>query len=245
MFDHSTSELHKNPTFLRRVYIDIDNDLAEMARCWTTCVSNIIFCRDCHRRNIWRNEHTSEYKSKRQPKENFNPHMFSILSQYCKDKRIQEMFVEHMEADDLIALTKKKLRDIGFSAPIIIITNDNDYLQLLDENTHAYNMNMENNNLRQRSAGSPDIDLRIKILMGDRSDNIPPVKQHMGPKKAMKLARLADEQLYEYLAKHGCREAFDNNARLIDFNHIRQDMKHAYQEQIHLDLLSPAYPSVY
>lgn len=233
---YNTEELHKVTSFLRRVYIDIDTDIAEMLRSWHTNTANIIFCKDCSRKSIWRNEHTENYKSTRPTKMLFNPHMFSIVSQYCKDRRIQEMYMDKLEADDIIALTKQKLRNGGYTQQIIIVTNDNDYLQLLDENTHAYNMNMENNNLRQRSIGSAKMDLCMKILMGDRSDNIPPVKHHMGPKKAMKLAKLPDTDLEAYLAKHGCKEAYERNMRLIDFNYIRPDLKQLYHESIHLKL---------
>lgn len=239
---YSPDELHTIPSFVQRVYHDIDLDIAEMLRSWKSVISNVIFCKDCSRRSIWRNEHLETYKNNRPKKTIFNPHMFSIVSQYCKDRRIQEMFLEKTEADDLIALTKRKLRSIGFEAPIIILTNDNDYLQLLDDNTHAYNMNYENNNLRERSAGSAKIDLRIKILMGDRSDNIPAVKHHMGPKKALKLAKLPDEELYQYLTKHGCRDIFDKNTQLIDFNCIRPDIQQNYQSMIEFQLRTPVYP---
>lgn len=236
-----TSELHTLPTFLKRIYYDIDSDISELLRAWKTVSSNIIFCKDCSRKNIWRNDHTVNYKASRPKKNVFNPHMFSLISQYCKDRRIQEMSLDKTEADDLIALTKKKLRENGFTPPIIIMTNDNDYLQLLDDNTHAYNMNYENNNLRARSAGSAKIDLRMKILMGDRSDNIPPVKQHMGPKKALRLATMTDQELYNYLAKHGCRETFDKNTQLIDFNYIRDDIRKNYDSSIKFEFNKPSY----
>lgn len=234
-------ELHTHTPFLRRVYADIDSDIAEMIRCWKSNISNIIFCKDCSRRSIWRNEHIDHYKSKRPKRHTFNTHMFSIVSQYCKDRCIQEMALDKTEADDLIALTKRKLRTMGFKSPIIILTNDNDYLQLLDDTTHAYNMNYENNNLRERSHGSAKIDLRIKILMGDRSDNIPAIKHHLGPKKALKLAQLPEEELYQYLSKHGCREAYDRNTKLIDFNCIREDIQSHYHSSIDFHLRAPIY----
>jgi 5'-3' exonuclease len=239
---YAPSELHTIPSFVNRIYHEMDSDIAEMLRSWKSVVSNVIFCKDCSRRSIWRNEHSENYKSNRPKKTMFNPHMFSIVSQYCKDRRIQEMFLDKTEADDLIALTKRKLRDIGFTSPIIILTNDNDYLQLLDDNTHAYNMNYENNNLRERSAGSAKIDLRMKILMGDRSDNIPAVKHHLGPKKAMKLAKLSEEELYQYLSKHGCRDNYERNAQLIDFNCIRYDIQQLYFNTIEFYLRYPLYP---
>jgi 5'-3' exonuclease len=132
-----TESLCDIPYFLKQVYHDMNADFSEMLRAWRTVSSNLIFCKDCSRASIWRNDHTTQYKSNRPQKNLFNPEMFSLVSQYCKDRRFQEMAVAQLEADDLVALTKKQLRDAGFKSPIILITNDNDYLQLLDDQTHA------------------------------------------------------------------------------------------------------------
>lgn len=149
--------------------------------------------------------------------------------------------MEKMEADDIIALTKKRLRTMDFYSDIIIITNDNDYLQLLDEQTHAYNMNHDRNNLRLRSAGSPDKDLLIKILMGDRSDNIPPVRPHLGPKKALRLAMLPHDELNRYLERHNCKEAFERNRRLVDLHAIRDDIQDVYHKNIDITVTIPTF----
>jgi 5'-3' exonuclease len=233
--------LHESPYFLKRVYYDMNADLCEMIRAWRTVVSNIIFCRDCSRATIWRNDHITEYKTHRPMKGTFNPQMFSVVSQYCKDRRIQEMAVERLEADDIIALTKKRLRASGFQAPIIIITNDNDYLQLLDEHTHAFNMNPSHNNLRERSLGDPKLDLRVKLIMGDRSDNIPPIQPNIGPKKALKLAQMSDAEFQDFLEKNHCRDAYSHNSQLIDMDAIRADLKESYDESVQIQLFYPKY----
>ena len=54
---------------------------------------------------------------------------------------------------------------------ILIVTNDYDYLQLLDDKIHIYNL--KNKNLREKSLGSKKLDLGVKIIVGDNSDNIP------------------------------------------------------------------------
>lgn len=234
-------ELHLSPRFLHHVYQDIDNDILEMRNHWQTTHANIIFCRDCSRRTIWRNDHTENYKTQRPVKELFNPNMFSILTQYCKDRRYQELYMDKMEADDIISLTKTRLRTMGFYSDIIIITNDNDYLQLLDDQTHAYNMNHDRNNLRLRSAGSPEKDLLVKILMGDRSDNIPPVRPHLGPKKALKLAMLPGDELDRYLERHNCKDAFERNRRLVDLQAIREDIQDVYHKNIDITVTIPMF----
>lgn len=236
-----SSQIHESSYFLKRVYYDMNADLCDMIRCWRTVVSNIVFCRDCSRASVWRNDHIGNYKTQRPMKGAFNPQMFSIVSQYCKDRRIQEIFVPRLEADDIIALTKKRLRASGFQSPIIIITNDNDYLQLLDDQTHAYNMNPDHNNLRERSLGDPKLDLRVKLIMGDRSDNIPPIQPNIGPKKALKLAQLPEAEFQAFLDKHQCAAAYYQNCQMINMDAIRTDLQIAYDETIQLNLFYPKY----
>ena len=55
----------------------------------------------------------------------------------------------------------------------IIITGDNDYLQLLDDTTEIYDL--KDKSLRDKSLGSNDKDLLFKVLGGDPSDNIPSI----------------------------------------------------------------------
>ena len=67
---------------------------------------------------------------------------------------------------------------------ILIVTNDYDYLQLLDDKIHIYNL--KNKNLREKSLGSRKLDLGVKIIVGDNSDNIPKCFPKCGQKTAIK-----------------------------------------------------------
>jgi 5'-3' exonuclease len=237
-----TDTLHENAHFLKRLYQDMDNDICQMLRYWKTVPNNLFFCRDCARRTIWRNDHIDAYKTQRPTKRLFNPCMFSVISQYCKDRCIQVIGLDRLEADDLIALTKRKLREMNYKADIIMITNDNDYLQLLDERTHAFNMNSHKNDLRLRSCGDSKMDLRIKVIMGDRSDNIPPIQPNIGPKKAMKLAQLPEQDFHRFLVQHNCHDAYERNRRMVDFNAIDEFLVQEYERSIGIELYTPRFP---
>lgn len=229
---YKTHELHESRGFIQSIYHDMDTDIHAMLSHWRTTPSNVLFCRDCPRRSIWRNEHISDYKGKRAHKSTFNPNMFDSHRSYCLQRQLNMIEFPRMEADDIVALTKDKLRSAGFEKDIIIITNDNDYLQLLDARTHAYNMNERNNNLRLRGTGDPSVDLRMKIIMGDKSDNIPPIRSHIGAKKAQKLASLPSQDLQDYLVQNNCAAAFERNQRLIDFSFICPSLKDSFMKTL-------------
>ena len=53
---------------------------------------------------------------------------------------------------------------------IYIITNDHDYLQLINANTTI--INLKNKKLNDKSCGNPKHDLLLKIICGDPADNI-------------------------------------------------------------------------
>ena len=92
---------------------------------------------------------------------------------------------------------------------VIIIANDHDYLPLLDSpNVRLLNLKSKNNELclpvntvTDRQMTGEEY-LQFKILVGDKSDNIPSVFKRCGKKTAMKL--VADPtKLQERLDKEG------------------------------------------
>lgn len=108
-------------------------------------------------------------------------------------------------------------RDIPVLPPrIVIVTNDNDFLQLSTPLTKIVNMKKEDILLRK----DPNLDVGelvfCKALMGDKSDNIPPAVKRCGIKTAMKIVKdpmkLAKE-VYQ-------NEKFAINYWLIDLKKI-------------------------
>lgn len=192
--------------------------------------SIVIFGKDCRRYNIWRNKYYEDYKKTRDDNNrNFNRDIF--LYTYYKivpelqEKGIKFVSIDNAEGDDIIAILKKTIRERYNTLPIYIITNDHDYLQLIDDNTFIYNL--KSYDLRNKSKGSKDIDLKLKILKGDISDNI------VGINKSMKIT---EKKLMEYIKdcdkldkllndNPNLKKIYDRNELLINFDKIPDDIQ--------------------
>lgn len=188
----------------------------------------IIFARDCRRSDIWRNKFYEEYKQTRDDKNrSFNPNIFI----YTYDNIVPDLIklnmkifeVENAEGDDIIAVLKKKIRTKYEDIPIYIITNDHDYLQLFDNNTYIYNL--QGLNLRTKSRGE-EIDLKLKILQGDTSDNISSIfTKRTTINKILELIK-DNEKLEKFLEENEeCKKLYNRNKLLIDFNMIPDNIK--------------------
>lgn len=215
--DYTT--IHDDDTFITAFQKHVQQDLDKLCKKWKT--SQVIFCCDCSRENIWRNEHTGAYKQTRVTNPTFNGNIFVKFFEYIERcGKYPLVMIERLEADDVVYLMKGALQTAGYTGSIIVITNDNDYLQLLDTQTRLFNMNPKKNDLSERSCGDPRMDLRIKMIMGDKVDNIPAMHGGIGPKIAKKLAQLDEPAFEKYLQQKNCKEAFLRNKKVIDFSEI-------------------------
>jgi 5'-3' exonuclease len=192
---------------------------------------NIIFAKDCSRKNIWRNQHHGNYKAGRDDKlKNFKVEIFNhvynnILPNLVEtNSNIQILYTETAEADDIIGVLKNKIRIENPLLNIFIIANDHDFLQLLDDNT--YLINLKGYDLKKKSVGNPSQDLLLKIIKGDVSDNIDSIfGRKVTDKFAMKYV-LDDELLNSFLEKNEeAKKKFENNKLLIDFTQIPETLK--------------------
>jgi len=229
--DIDYSAIHEDPIFMEAFRKHVLQDFKKMCKQWDSSLNNMVLCCDCMRGQIWRNEFHDNYKGLRVQSTSFNPHIFTKFYEYIEEKTpewgLHQLAYDKLEADDIVYLVKTKLGD---TTNVVIITNDNDYLQLLDGNTRIYNMNGAGMDLSKRSCGDPAKDLKIKLIMGDKSDNIASIHSGIGPKTAMKLASLSDEEFNAYLDKRNCKEIYLNNKRLMDFNEIPRELCNAFQE---------------
>jgi 5'-3' exonuclease len=86
--------------------------------------------------------------------------------------------------------------------------------------------------LNERIPYEPDVYLQYKIIIGDVSDNIPPIMKKCGPKTAEKLAQNAEE-LAKIFDKHpDAKTQYDLNRRLIDFSFIDEEAKQNFLKNI-------------
>lgn len=225
--------LMQNPEFLEAFTNQAYKEVTRLIRQWGSCPENVVFCCDCPRANIWRmGLADAAYKGTREAPANFAPGIFSHFFDRLNNGDItgKRSYVDGLEADDVVYGWVRALRSESHSefadVPIYCISNDNDYLQLRRfDNVHVYNLG--DKNLADRSCGCPEKDLLVKVLCGDKSDNIPPCAAGVGPKTALKLAGMSAEDREAWLRKKGGDAAVamaEANRRLIDFRCIPEGL---------------------
>ena len=176
----------------------------------------IIFGKDCRRKDIWRNEIYPDYKKSRKE----NNEVGDFFMYVYKNIINNYTYIDNnkCEADDVIGILTKELYK---NNTIYIITGDYDYLQLLyNDNVQIFNMKFKN--LREKSCGNSSHDLMLKILMGDKSDNIYPIHKKLGPKTAMKYIESPDILLRKR-EDNEIEIKYKLNKKLIDMNEIPEN----------------------
>ena len=225
-----------NTPFIEAFKKHVYQDFKKLCKQWKTQLSNIILCYDCSRDRIWRNDHHDNYKGHRLQSVMFHPGIFLKFYETIEanpEWGIHTLEYDRLEADDIVYLVKQKLN----THYTIIVTNDNDYLQMIDSNTLIHNMTGKGLNLIKRSCGDPQKDLKIKMIMGDKSDNIEPIHSGIGPKTAVKLVDLSNEDFETYLDKHECRAIYEKNKKLIDFTEIPKEYSEGFQQTYQLTFI--------
>jgi 5'-3' exonuclease len=210
--EYTTDEFNK--AFIKHVEVDFDKFQKKLK----TDINNIILCMDCPRSEIWRNEIYEGYKATRIQKESFNNDVFNIFNDFIKKIKISQISFDHLEADDIVYLIQSKIKELHSKQQIIIITNDNDYLQLLNKHTKIINMQFKDISLR--GTLNPEIDLLIKIIYGDKSDNIIKIQSGITKDKATKIALMNDDDRNKYLIENNILDKYELNRKLIAFENI-------------------------
>ena len=150
-----------------------------------------------------------------------------------KDSGI-ELQLKHpsLEADDIIAITKNYIRKTYPDAYIWIITSDMDYLQLAEQDkVMLFDMNFKELT-KKYSFNDPEKDLFYKIVMGDKSDNIPPIFPKCGIKTADKLYNDKNELLKKIKENQKIKKQFDFNEKIIDFKNIPQEYIDEFSKEL-------------
>jgi len=197
----------------------------------------VIFAID-HKHN-WRKEIYKDYKGQRKEArrkssidfEKFYPVMDSFLTDFKKVfGNIYSIKNEGCEADDIIAvLCREKMMNMKK----IIITTDNDMIQLLKiPKVKIYNP------VKKKFIESinPQMDLEVKILTGDTSDNIPQIKSRVGKATAEKWIK---NGLDNYLEEDDVRKKYELNRTLIDFDFIPLYIRQVISKQFDTYQIKP------
>jgi 5'-3' exonuclease len=175
--------------------------------------------KDCKREDIWRREWFPEYKANRLNKNLQVGGFFEILYNEIftlTNPAIQGILeYPRLEADDCIALCTKHLHKEHPETEIYIVTSDRDYLQLVvSPKIHLYDLSYRKLTEMKGSSGNAECDLFCKIVMGDKSDNIPSIFPKCGPKTALKYFQ--DRTLFEArMKKENAYEKYALNQKII------------------------------
>jgi 5'-3' exonuclease len=240
--DEPITNLEENPEFVQKFKTLIQDKLKEIPKkigiSKKTPVKYIIG-QDCKRENIWRNNLYSQYKGTRGDYSDAKVHpgpFFKIVYQEQLFQNITNLDINvirniSLEADDCLAIASKYLIHQNPQNKVYIITSDTDYLQLIQPNISLYNLKYKQVNTEKNSLGCPKKDLLYKIIIGDKSDNIPSVFPKCGPKKTLNYVN--DVDTFESdLIKYNAFEQYKLNRRLIDFTQIPELLKEDVIEQL-------------
>ncbi len=198
----------------------------------------IIVGKDCPRKDIWRMKYLSSYKANRVYDDSFLGGPFFEMA-YSDDLFIKGgankiMKYPTLEADDCLAIITEKIKTTFPQGKITIITSDMDYLQLACENVEIYDLKYKKLTERKSSYNNAEKDLFVKILTGDKSDNIKGVFKKCGPKTACKY--FDNKELFEEKLKsvEGAMEIYELNKKIIDFKGIPEELVKNFLEKYNI-----------
>lgn len=182
------------------------------------CPEKIICCMD---NTSWRKDVSESYKENRKAFRAKSIVDFDVffpisnkLIEALKDcaPNIQFLDVPKCEADDLIAVITRSNPDWD----IINISTDHDFYQLYKfPNYKQYDGMMHN----YVEVLNPEHELMKKIILGDKSDNIPKLKARVGK---VTVAKIIDAGVDQWLEENNLKEKFMENFKLISFDCIPQ-----------------------
>ena len=210
----------ENPVFVEKYRKLFREKLREIPKLLGMPDAIIVVAKDCTYDDIWRVQHFSDYKVKRDNGKlegpffdlTFREQLFetSFSDNCCKI--IQH---KHLEADDCIAVFIRTVSEVE-DARFVVIANDRDFLQLAIKNPKV-----EIRDAKLKPLVPQPHSLFVKIVTGDTSDNIPAIFSRCGEKTALKYFHDREEFL-KRLEKDKAQEKYELNMLLIDFDFIPQ-----------------------
>lgn len=194
----------------------------------------VVFALD--EKNTWRKEFSKEYKAQRagnRAKSDvdfaaFFPKMQEFFTDFQNTfQNILFLKVDRCEGDDLIAvITELETKRKNY---VTSVSTDQDLNQLFKYKTY----NQWNPQTKKYfSVSDPKLLLQIKIITGDKSDNISGIKSGIGPGKALKLLngefvenKIKFDGLHSFIKYNNLEEKYEHNKLIIDFEYIPNDIR--------------------
>ena len=231
--EEPAENLHENDEFttkFRSVFVSKFEEIPKKLKLPKDADITFVVGRDCPRENIWRSHLYSPYKGTRRDystsKLNPGPFFKMVYDENLFEQTNFDEFVvlqhEYLEADDSLAITtkciRKNMKDKEYH--IYIIASDTDYLQLCEDDVSLRTLAYKDVRTPKNSYFNPTKDLLYKIIIGDKSDNIPPIFKKQCKKKAKEYCE--DPELFsDHAAKdEDIANHFIINQFLIDFEKI-------------------------
>jgi len=226
----------ENKVFMKHFDDTYMKNLIKFKNMYNIPFENMIIVRDCPRETIWRmnlypeykanRKNTCNYKNKKYNIGNIFKHIYNNLYPILeKQYGFRIVKIDNAEADDIIAVLATKIREIDKSRLLVIISNDNDYLQLVNEKTLIWSL--QHKLLNTKVETTADEILLKKVLKGDDSDNIPSLVGNMSEKELNEMIK-DTRKLNNWLNSHPDKmDSYYNNRKLIDFNYIPMEIKNS------------------
>jgi 5'-3' exonuclease len=196
----------------------------------------VLLARDCPRKNIWRNEYFTQYKATREKDDDFMGGEF--FKMVYRDKLLERtgadmiLYENFMEADDIIAVTANYIKENHKGDyRIYIIANDMDYLQLWDDRCDIVNLQGKYLVEKKNSYRDGDKNLFMKIVLGDKSDNIQAVFKRCSVKEAESYYDNPDI-FAKRLDEEDCYERLLLNKTIIDFDEIPEELQYKITKKL-------------
>jgi 5'-3' exonuclease len=188
--------------------------------------SNVIFCMDTPKEQVWRTELKCDYKGDRydmSQKTNLIPTFKYTYNTIIPNllKNNNNMFkikINKLEADDIIATICNFLQTKP-EQKIYLVSGDEDFKQLGRPN--LYFINFKTKKPLELSIDDAKILLHKKILLGDKSDCIKSIFPLKFPTKIKKIIVESVDEFSEFIKKNKeIENRYNENAQLIDFHYI-------------------------
>lgn len=187
---------------------------------------NLVFAMDD--KLYWRKGIYSDYKANRKVmrlKSDIDfEKFFPMLDEFMDNLKIvfpnfQFVKVDRCEADDIIGVMTANMND-----KIIVITTDRD----MNQTTRRPNVEQWDP-IKRKYVKSINIekDLLLKIIKGDKGDNIPAIEKRVGDATAIKILERGLDNLSE-----SARQNFARNELLIDLRKIPLDIQNSIVKTI-------------
>lgn len=199
---------------------------------------NIIFAIDCPRAEIWRSDilrdnttKKSLYKSTRGTRQDIGiPSTLKYLyDTYLPKYNYQRIGVPKAEADDVIGIITHFVNHYSPDRQVYVISDDSDFVQLLMyKNNNLFTQRLLN--VRNKIKHSPQKLLEMKIIQGDRIDNIDSAFPKTGPKRSLNLINNPD-LLLKKIKIFGDMK-LKRNRLLIDLSYIPYHIKGQILEKL-------------